>query len=109
MGAYLFICEQAATPSGINTAGNNLDNVWNSGNKMVNLQKVRFFNIMGLHSELKLIRILLASAPKLKKFFVSTKKRFSGDRKSRILIKLMKFSRASPEAQLEFVDPPSFV
>lgn len=97
---------QAATTLGTNTAGPNFDTLWNSSCKMGNLQKVRFFNIVGLHSELKLIQNLLASAPKLKNFYVSAKKRFSDHQKSRVLMKLMKFSRASPEAQLKYVDPP---
>lgn len=97
---------KAATTLGTNTAGPNFDTLWNSSCKMGNLQKVRFFNIVGLHSELKLIQNLLASAPKLKNFYVSAKKRFSDHQKSRVLMKLMKFSRASPEAQLKYVDPP---
>ncbi|KAJ8423565.1 hypothetical protein Cgig2_018401 [Carnegiea gigantea] len=98
---------QAATPLGTNTVGHNFDTVWNSSCKMGNLQTVCFCNIMGLHSELKLIQNLLASVPKLKKFYISAKKRFSDHQKSRVLMKLMKFCRASLEAQLKYIDPPS--
>lgn len=69
------------------------------------LREVEMRNLSGIRSELDLIKLLLAKSPMLEKMLIEPNSEVVLDKGLRILKKLTRFQRLSPQAQITYYDP----
>ncbi|XP_028069218.1 F-box/FBD/LRR-repeat protein At1g13570-like isoform X2 [Camellia sinensis] len=69
------------------------------------LREVEMRNLSGIRSELDLIKLLLAKSPMLERMLIEPNSEVVLDKGLRILKKLTRFQRLSPQAQITYYDP----